>query len=183
MKCETCGRDFTPAPDEERLMMLGQMGQVCETCARIQAPATAVAPAPLPTVNLEYAELFRADQFDKDNRLIRFVALPIKRKSIREMSREGLRKPKKNQLHTFVMSERSTQRRTTTPNVRLHTNLETFEEHHKAFWIRKLPSFWDPFTGVAEIEVPLNHIENVERQYDRVLIHLKDGGHIRLQYR
>lgn len=182
MRCETCGREFTPAPDEERLMMLGQMGQVCETCARLQAPASAAAPAPLPTVNLEYAELFRADQFDKDNRLIRFVALPIKRKSIREMSREGLRKPKKTRVHSFVMSERGTQLHTR-PNIRLHTNLETFERLHNSFWIRKLPGFWDPFTGVSEIEVPCDHIEKVERQPDRILIHLKDGGYIRLRYR
>lgn len=182
MKCETCGREFIPAPDEERLMMLGQMGQVCETCARMQSPAAAVVSTPLPAVNLEYAELFRVDQFNKDNRLVRFVALPLKRKSIREMSREGLRRPKKHHLHTFVMTERGNNLRTV-PNIRLHTNLDTFEELHDAFWARKIPSFWDPFTGVSEISVPRTHIKNVERQQGCVLIHLNDGGYIRLQYR
>lgn len=187
MYCEKCNNFFQPPPEEEKLITTGGLPVLCPDCerARWQAkdPPTVgipVYPGMEPVVGIGI-ELYRAARFNADGVEMMFVAVPNKP---RKPDRSPLRKARQNETgsHVFVMTERTGQLRNA-PRVQLHTNLETFQKYKSSLKIAKIPSFWDPLTGVGEIEIPAGSITKIEKTAGVVRVDLKDGGWVNLYYR
>lgn len=177
MICKSCGSEFLPDADVDRLMLLGQIAQVCDRCALATAPKTPTPLAVSPKIGGN--ELCRVEIYCPAGKLLRFIALPPKPKSMRPHT---LRKPKKSDIHVFIMSENS-RLGSSHPPIRLSSNIDTFEKQETDFWALKTPGFWDGFTGVAKIDVCYSEIANVDRQSDVIELHLHDGGKVLLRYR
>ena len=184
MNCKECGEFFQPPPEEEKLLTTGGLPVLCPECEkkRWEAKKPVEDRAPVypgtPYVG-DGKELYRVSRFNSAGVELVFVALPPK--PFKPVA-APLRKPKKHDIHVFVMSERRSQL-TTIPRTRILTNLTTYEKQRKPLKFVKVPDYWDPFTGVGAIEVQRDEIENVEEEERQVTLKLKDGGRVVLYYR
>jgi hypothetical protein len=184
MDCKKCGQFFQPSPEEEKLLTTGGLPVLCPACEKLRWEAKK-APEDLAPVypGVQYKgdgrELYRAARFDANGVELLFVALPPK--PYKALA-APLRRPRKHDVHVFIMSERRSQL-TTIPRTRIITNLTTFKEQKKPLKVIKIPDYWDPFTGVGAIEVKQEDIVEIERVERQTNIKLTDGGQVVLYYR
>lgn len=182
--CKTCGEFFQPTPDEERLIAMRHVEEVCLKCAMEQADNTETEwiPEPLriPEGKYDGTKLWRAEKFDKAGKLLCFIARPPRPLKSRH---ESLRKPRKHILHVGIMGDSSRGQLASQPRVVMHTNVETFLDARKDLWISKIPGFWDPHSGVSRIEIPYQDVSEIVNGEQEKKIILKDGGVIRLVYK
>ena len=180
--CIKCGEFFQPTADEERLLASHQMEEVCMKCAMAASEGTTThqKPPPLRVQEGKYdgTKLFRAEWFDKDNKLLCFVATPPRPWVPLHRS---LRKPRKGNIHVTIISGSDGSRATSEPRVVVHTNIASFERTRRSFWVSKVPDFWDPQTGIGRIEIPFDKVDHVSE--DKRSVHLKDGGIVVLTYK
>ena len=184
MNCKTCGEFFQPTSEEERMMAGKQIEEICMNCAMKKADAVKVdwKPEPLRIEEGRYdgTKLYRAEKFDKDGKLLCFLARPQRPLKARHRS---LRKPRKGIIHVGIIGGDDGNRAASEPRVVVHTNIETFKKLRKPFWVTKVPGFWDPQTGVSRIEVPCNDVVEIVESKQEKRVVLKDGSSIRLLYK
>jgi len=188
-KCLVCGDTFHPTAEEERLIAARKMKSVCLQCARAAYDdaddGTLAPPLPLrePLAKLDGTKLCRAELFDRDMRLVCFTATPMleTRARLNALKRD---KPLDEIEHVTTLGDDGRRRMPTEPRVVLHTNLETFQSTGADFWVKKLPMYWCPYTGVARIFVRHADVADVVRgDKDKgVEVVLRNGGRVRLSY-
>ncbi len=182
--CKRCGEFFQATPDEERLIATHHIEEICMDCARAAAEDAGgdFKPEPLmiPEGKYDGTKLHRAEKFDKDGKLLCFLALPLRPLKPRHKS---LRKPRKGIIHVGIISSNDMHRMSTQPRVILHTNIKNFRKTKKPLWISKIPGFWDAQTGVSRIEVQSDEVDCIVGDLPEKEIRLKDGGFIRLIYK
>jgi hypothetical protein len=186
MYCKACSEFFQPPPDEEKLIITGGLPVLCPACAKKdwesrRRPEDAAPVYP----GTEYkhgagTQLYRADWFGPDGRLVAFIAMPpIPRRPVMA----PLRKKKKMDQHVFVLTEMGNTRKRTTPRTQLHTNLENYVKLRQPLKIEKVPAYDDPFTGTSLLRFATASVADIEREEGLVRINLNDGGHVLLRYR
>ena len=186
-ECLKCGEFFQPTPEEERLMASKQIEEICMACAIAESEKDADGQLPppilgplVPQEKTDGTKLYRVEWFDHDGRLVSFVAIPPKPLIPRFRGRVH---PKKRRLRVMTMGKDHGARMLTEPRVTLHTNLDNYEKLHQPFWARKIPDYWDPFTGVGSIEIPADEIMQIDREKQKTVVLLKNGGQVRLLYK
>lgn len=181
--CKKCGEFFQPTPDEERLIATHQIDEVCMPCAMAETVGKEddykPGPPRIPIGKYDGSKLHRAERFDKDGKLLCFVALPPKQLRPRHKS---LRKPRRGIIHVSIISGNDAYRMSSQPQVVLHTNLESFRHSGQPLWFTKIPGFWDPHTGVARIEIPNADVDCIVGDAPEREVRMKDGSFIKLTY-
>jgi hypothetical protein len=181
--CKKCGEFFQPTADEERLLAQHKMEEICMDCALLaedgQEDDWKPPPLRVSREKTDGTKLYRAERFGPEGKLLCFLALPPKPLY---PAHRSLRKPRPHNLHVTFFTERE-QRLTTEPRVVVHTNLETFRKTGQPFWVRKIPDFWDPHSGVGHIQVPNESVIDVIEDEGERKILLRDGGFVRLLYK
>jgi len=184
--CKKCGEFFQPSPDEERMIATKRIEEICLKCAMLLADASNMyedykpPPMRIPIGKYDGTKLHRAIKFDSAGNPICFTALPaVPLKALHD----SLRKPRKGVIHVGIISDSDSQRMTSQPNVILHTNIDSFISSRNAFWVKKVPDFWDRQTGVSRIEVPFKDVSEVTINPQEKDVMLKDGGLIKLIYK
>lgn len=187
--CPKCGKFYQPTPEEERLIINGQMEPLCLACAvqesrKREEALPPSAPPPLRETfgKSDGSKLARVERFNPKGQSVSFVALPpLPNKPVSHT----LRKQKKGDLNVMVLSEGSSLARLPTElGVILHTNMATFRKTGQPLWFAKIPGYWCPFTGVSRIEVPNDFVsETTDDTTGATILKLRDGGHLRLTYR
>lgn len=184
MNCKECGEFFQPSPEEEKLFTTGGLPVLCPDCERKRWEAKKPPEDKIPVYpGVRYVgdgrELCRAARFNSDGIETFFIALPLEPYKAVAAT---LRKPRKHDVGVFVFSERQNQLHTI-PRTQLHTNIDTYIKQRKPLRIMKIPSYWDPFTGIGEIEIARKDIVRTEIKDRQVRVELKDGGCLILYYR
>jgi len=189
MYCKICNNFFQPTPDTEKLIVSGNVEEVCDPCAAkkwAKSVENEVLPPPV-YPGTEYKgdgqQLYRADWFKPGGTHRAFIAMPPR--PLRPPP-SPLRPRKLGNLHVSIMSEHQhfSERRLTEPAMTIRTNLERFREWDPpVLWIQKVPDCYDGFTGVGRIEIPAGHVADVTRTGRQVNIKLTDGDSIRLLHR
>ena len=181
--CKKCGEFFQPTKDEDRLLAQHKMEEVCMSCALLAENQfdDDWKPPPLrvPREKTDGTKLYRAERFGPHGELLCFLALPPKPLY---PAHRSLRKPRLHNLHVMILTDEQ-ERLMTEPRVVVHTNVENFERTGYSFWVRKIPDYWCPHSGVGRIEVPRENIVNVTEGKRKKEVHLKDGGFVRLLYK
>lgn len=178
MLCRNCSSEFTPPPEEARLIALGDLIPLCPKCV----PAAALLPPKIedPEADKVAQTLWRAERRDFAGKVVAFMRLP---KITKPPIISPLVKPRSDQLHVFVMSEGNPSLKSSSPRVILHTNLETFMENKQNFWVKKLPSFWDGPTGVGHIEIKLEDVVDIIKEKNLVRVRCIDKSEVLLHYK
>jgi len=184
MYCEKCNNFFQPPAEEEKLMTTGGLPALCLECEKarwakkeIETPLAPLFPG---TAYIgDGRELYRAIWFAENGTELIFVAIPEKP---RKPDIAPLRKDRLHDVRVVILSERSNND-TTTPRVVLQTNIATYKQQNQNLWIRKVPGYWDAFTGTDEINITPDKIINVEQSDQRVNVNLKNGEKVTLYYR
>jgi hypothetical protein len=188
--CDDCKKFYKPTADEEKLIATGKMRNVCLKCAIEESRANepdSDAAAPLRPVEFDQkhdgSKLRRAEQYDADGVLVRFVALPRPALPVRKRT---LTKYRPEQIHVTLLGPTTHAGGSHEPRTILHNNLEAFRGLKQPFWIRKIPSYQCAQTGTAAIEVPASNVGRIERINTGVtvetIVHLVDGGTVRMVY-
>lgn len=184
MNCKECGQFFQPPPEEEKLITTGGLPILCPDCERkrwqSKEPPQARAPIyPGIPYKGDGTELYRVSRFDEKGIELTFLALP--QKPFKPVA-ASLRKPRKHDVHVFVMSERNSHPNTV-PKTRILTNMDTYESRGQPLKITKVPDYWDPFTGVGSIEIQPDDIVGTSDEEKKKRVDLKDGGCVIFYYR
>lgn len=178
MLCRNCSEEYTPGPEEARLISQGDLVPLCAECAPVAPPPPK---RDKDEVTVEKPKvLWRAERITIDGKIGATMRLP--KKIVRPVI-SPLRKPRADLLHVFVLTEGDHQSQSSAPRTILHTNLETFTTDKQNFWVNKIPSYWDEQTGIARIEVKLSDILDVIREEDLTRVRCVDGSEVRLHYR
>lgn len=184
MYCDKCGEFFQPPPEEEKLITTGGVPALCTNCERARWAAKVVEKplAPMfPGMGHigDGRELYRAAWFAVDGTEKLFVAIPEKP---RKPDHAPLRRERLHDIRVIILSERSSSN-VTIPVVKLQTNITNYEKLRQKLWIRKVPGYWDAFTGTDAINVNPANIANIEQSDQRIQVNLKDGEKVVLYYR
>lgn len=208
MYCEVCSQFFQPPPEEEKILTTGGLPILCNDCERKrwidkEYPEGRQPVQPGTEHIGDGRELYRVVRYDRNGLEIAFLALPQKPLKPRA---SALRKPRKHDVHVFVMSERTLHQRTAPP-VRLLTNIKAFRERWEHWQgseqgmgggevptdtpltILKVPQYWDPYTGIGEIRIPPSEIvditdNGVNTDHPRTTrISLQNGDNVVFYYR
>lgn len=181
MRCTSCGQEFEPTAELKRLILTGNVSQVCDTCER---------PAPKPQAKKQFggpvkrtpiAVLYRIDKFNADGIVTNKMALPPK--AIRQKARTRRPGRRDDRLHAFVISA-SEAPGAHTPRVALISNLDTYQRTGQPLLFQKIPGYYCPLTGQDRMEVFPTDIDRVEDDGGlEVNIVLKDNSRLRLLYR
>lgn len=191
--CEKCGEAFAISREDERLVMRGMMAPVCDKC-QTHAPSFAPLPVvdvvppkqkaqsykdnPDPLFGLENIELMKAWFLMPDGSMPRWLARP--KRIIKRV--EPLAKPKAMRIPVTIVSE-GNHSETTTPQVRLQTNIRNFKQRKHPFWIKKIPGFCDGLTGHDKIEVPYKEVLEIKRDSrNTVRVLLTDGRFVKMEF-
>ena len=182
MICEQCGIEFEPSREVGRLIDIGQIPRICDSCAK---PAPSVFRSARPVVSTKRTRisvLRRVDKFDPDGVVRQWMSLiPVYpkpgKKRIPRPGRVG------DRLRVFVMSERSN-KMTGHPNTKLFTNFETFQRQRQPFRAWKAPGRTDVLTGIDSIELEVTNLDRVVDDGSlEINIFGRDGSRIRLLYK
>lgn len=177
MLCRRCSKEYTPTPEEERLIRKNDLTPLCPECT----PAPRIHKVPPASIEVEKAPvLWRAERTDTDGKIVATMRIP---KRVKRPNVTPLRKPRKDLLHVFVLSEGNPSRMLSSPRTILHTNLETFMKDKQNFWVQKIPSYWSGQTGIGRIEVKLGEIMDVIKEDSLTRVRCQDGSEVRLFYR
>lgn len=189
--CEKCGELFVPTPDEEKLIAAGKIARVCLECLKKeyegkQSEDKSGPPRAPDSLDekTDGTKLFRAERFDKDGKLIVFLALPRPEK-IRVP--KSLVRPKPNQLHVTMIpmgpGAGVSDKPSHVPRTTLQTNLDAFRKRGTPFWVKKVPGFVCAETGTDRIEIPASEVLSILREEGKVSIHVSDGGMVYLHFK
>ena len=183
MLCKQCGVEFEPAKEVGRLIEIGQIPRVCDSCAK---PAPSVFRSARPVVSTKrtcISVLCRVDKFDPDGIVRQWMSLmPIPKSGKKRIPRPGR---VGDWLRVFVMSmsERSN-KMTGHPNTKLFTNFETFQQQGQPFRAWKAPGRADVLTGIDSIELEVTNLDRVVDDGSlEINIFGRDGSRIHLLYK
>jgi hypothetical protein len=176
--CKTCGQEFLTRPEEERLMVTGVIEQVCMACAMVgsnmneEDPAKIPLPPMWPRRKFRNGTIIRVDLRNEAKEVMSFIALE-----------PGPYFPKyrerKRPVHRPKVQILGNPNSTNEPAyVSIITNIINFEREDRDLFAMKVPSSWDPRSGIGEIRIARNLVTKVEHAENGVLATLKDGGSV-----
>jgi hypothetical protein len=184
--CEKCGKLFNCSHEDEKLIGMGHLASICNDCDQVPQPVAVPlqvvtskkGPVPETVDDLACAELFLAELCDPAGLVRTFLRTPPPR-----VQRQApLVRPKKLRIPVTVVSERSLIG-TTTPAIRLQTNLLNFLNRKRDFWVRKVPDFSEDVTGISHIEVPRREVRAIQRiSHEEVRVYRTDGWYVKLTF-
>ena len=189
--CKICGETFYPAASELLMINSGELEEICLACAMAQADDASSASdgdwVPISPMKPrekvgDYSRLYRVEYMDKDGRTQRFIGTPPRPLV---PTYPLLRRDKPYDLHVDVFGpKRGLSRREHEPEVKVHTNIDSFSRTGQNFWAKKVPSFICPLTGVDVISVDRKDILCVVNEAPGLrVVKLKDGRCVNLRYK
>jgi len=180
--CKKCGTSFFMSNEEERLLSIGKIEEICIECAKKEAKKKESTWTPkMPYEYLEKTDGTKLEKvffLDEHNRVVKFISLPPPpRKLIRRRYRE-----RPYEIHAFVITERQSKRLPTEVKLILHSNIASYE-NEKTLWFKKIPGFWDPITGVDKIEVPSENVKEMIKNDNRIVVKLSNNQSLQIYYK
>lgn len=181
-RCQECKNDFDVTAEEQRLIITKKMEELCMACAMKKYQSKEVefvATAPMvPRPGSIPVGPKRVNWISSNGDLRAFMSIPPPKLYSAQML-YNLHKP--GRLHAFVFMPAPT-RMPSEPTLLIHTNIDRFRSRNENFWVKKVPEFYDPFTGVGNITIPFNQVTKVELSPEEKVVHVDDGSCVKVHY-